>query len=145
MFPPPKRAPRGAVVAFPAATLPRHPSPATAASDSPRPAASPPARFILPLPKLLAEEYYVPKGMGPRQHQKLFWQIIRSSEGSAYCKAMDRAHKAREELEIAVGEQHRMLFTLMWQQRPHLARRLLAHMHPTTARRIVAGLNGRRA
>jgi hypothetical protein len=142
MFPPPRR---GAVVAFPAAALPRHPSPPTVPSALPRPAKSPLAGFILPVPELLAKDYFVPKGMGPRQHQKLFWRVLRSPERSAFCQAMDRAYAAKKELEIATGEQHRILFAAMLRHFPDMARRVLARAHATTARQIVVGLQGRQS
>jgi hypothetical protein len=82
------------------------------------------AAAIVPTPSILPEDYFRPKGMGPRQHNKVFHRILRSTEGPAYCKAMDRAHAAARELEEAIRVQHAILFTVMLRHYPAMTRRI---------------------
>ena len=77
---------------------------------------------------LLSDRYYLPRGMGPRQHQRVWMRLLRSPEGPTFCKLMDRAFDAKRELEAAVTEQHRMLFAAMQQHYPDMARRIMRKM-----------------
>jgi hypothetical protein len=91
------------------------------------------AGFIFPAVNLrreglLSERYYLPRGMGPRQHDRVWRRLLRSPEGPTFCRLMDRVFDARLELEAAVTEQHRMLFTTMQQHYPDMARRIMRKM-----------------
>jgi hypothetical protein len=77
---------------------------------------------------LLPKHYFLPRGMGPRQHQRVWWRLLNSPEGSAYCQLMDRVFDAKRELAAALTEQHRMLFATMEQHYPEMARRVMRKM-----------------
>jgi hypothetical protein len=91
------------------------------------------AGFIFPAVNLrrdglLSERYYLPRGMGPRQHDRVWRRLLRSPEGRTFCQLMDRVFDAKLELEAAVTEQHRMLFSAMQQHFPDMARRIMRKM-----------------
>ena len=77
---------------------------------------------------LLSERYYLPRGMGPRQHDRVWRRLLMSPEGPTFCRLMDRVFDARLELEAAVTEQHRMLFATMQRHYPNMARRIIRKM-----------------
>jgi hypothetical protein len=72
--------------------------------------------------EVLCHDYFLPKGMGPRQHNRVFRLILDGEpERQAYIDAMNRSAMARKELEAAVAEQHRLLYAVMWRCFPDMA------------------------
>jgi hypothetical protein len=81
------------------------------------------------------EEDFLPKGMGPRQHNRIFLLIMQGEpERRAYLDAMNRGAMARKELKTAIAEQHRLLYAVMWRCFPDMARRVSAYMAVRRAR-----------
>jgi hypothetical protein len=80
----------------------------------------------------LPRDYYLPRGMGPRQYHRLFWAILNSADYSeerqALLKAMDAVQAAKRLFEVAVKREHEILFAVMRRDHPSMARRVMAAM-----------------
>jgi hypothetical protein len=87
------------------------------------------AAAILPAAGTVREfdDDLLPKGMGPRQHNRVFRLILEGEpERQAYLDAMNRGVMARKELKAALAVQHRLLYAVMWRCFPDMARRVSA-------------------
>jgi hypothetical protein len=121
----------GVVVPFPAATLPRGRSPATAPSEPSKPAASPPA-FDLPSVMVSIAIFYPLFGMTDRQ-VNLAFKALPEDACHRFCEAMDRTTEHRRAIAAVIEVQRQELLAALFRQ------------YPAAARRIVAGLQGRQS
>jgi hypothetical protein len=123
--PPPRR---GVVVPFPTAGLPRRRSPATAPSESSKPAGSPPA-FNLPTVRVGITIFYPLFGMTDRQVNLAFHELLNGPDDAfhRFSEAPDRTTEHRRALAEAIEVQRQELLAA------------LSRRYPAAARRIVAG------